>query len=114
MVQEMTVQALVCLLEREIEERRTLVAALRARMGGEPKAAPAARRTGVGAAVVAILREAGRPMHGLGEILPALNARGFEVSRRAGFASVVLRTGQTVRTAPGTYALKSARDVVAG
>jgi hypothetical protein len=104
---ELTVKALVCLLKREIEERRALVAALEARVGEAPQPA---RRTGVSAAAVEILREVGRPMHGLGEILPMLKARGFDVSKRAGFASVVMRSGQVVRTAPGTYALKPAAD----
>src|ERR1700723_434599 len=111
MDREMTVQALMCLLEREIEERRALIGALKARMGDGPQPTRTMRRMGIGAAAVDVLREAGRPMHGLHEILPALKGRGFDVGRRGGFASVVLRTGQIERTAPGTYALKPARDV---
>jgi hypothetical protein len=109
---ELTVKALVCQLKREIEERRTLLAGLEARCGEEPETQQPtpARRTGMTAAAVEVLREVGRPMHGLGEILPALKARGFDVSKRAGFASVIMRSGQVVRVAPGTYALKPARD----
>ena len=43
-------------------------------------------------------------MHGLDELLPALAARGYRVRNRSGFATILLRTGKIVRTAPGTYA----------
>jgi hypothetical protein len=109
MDREITVKALVCLLKEEIAERRVLLAGLETRLG-EDGPSPAHKRTGMGAAAVEILREGGRPMHGLGEILPALKARGFDVSRRAGFASVMMRNPEVVRTAPGTYALKPTAD----
>ena len=111
MNRETTIGDFVSLLKREIEERQTIIAALEARLGSEPAipAAPAPRgkrSAGIGAAAVKILREVGRPMHGLGEILPALEARGFTVAHRAGFATTLMRTGEIDRVAPGTYAAK--------
>ena len=53
-----------------------------------------------------ILREAGRPMHGLTELLPALEARGIKVKHTAGLATILMRTGMVERTAPGTFAVK--------
>jgi len=110
MDREITVKALVCLLREEIAERRALLAGLEARLGEDAHSSSAPKRSGMSAAAVEILREVGRPMHGLGEILPALKARGFDVSRRAAFASVMMRNPAVVRTAPGTYALKPAAD----
>jgi hypothetical protein len=49
-------------------------------------------------------------MHGLHEILPALQARGFVLRSRAGFATTLLRTGQVRRTAPGTFAYAGGAD----
>lgn len=116
MDRDTTVREFVCALKREIEERRTLIAALEARVGSDEKPEPASPRvcrTGMTSAVLDILREAGRPMHALNEVIPALEARGFTVRSKGGFATLMLRTGQVVRTAPGTYALKPAVDAAA-
>ena len=90
MDRNMTVGDLVSLLRREIEQRQSLLAELESRLD----AAPAVRRKGAGLAAVEILRAAGRPMHGLGEILPALQTEGYELNSRAGFATLLLRTGK--------------------
>ena len=90
-------------LKREIEERQRLVSELEARVGAEP----APRKTGHTHAAVEILREAGRPMHGLDEVLPALEAMGYRPVSRAGFGTGLLRTGKIIRTAPGTFAYKA-------
>ena len=107
----MTVRGLVSLLRDEITQRETLIATLEERLDTAPPPKPAAPRgESVGSAVIAVLREVGRPMHGLGEIIPALEARGVMIKNKAGFATALLRTRKIVRTAPGTFALAS--DVV--
>lgn len=97
-------------LRREVDDRQLLIYALSERLD-EPTKSPATTeaptRVGVAQAAADILREAGRPMHGLHEILPALRARGFAPKSRAGFATLLLRTGKIIRTAPGTYAYKA-------
>lgn len=99
MDRNMTVGDLVSLLRREIEQRQSLLAELESRID----AAPVTRKKGAGVAAVEILRAAGRPMHGLGEILPQLQTSGYELASKAGFATLLLRTGQVRRTAPGTF-----------
>ena len=94
----------VSLLKREIADRQALLATL------EPLLTPPPR-SGVGRAAVEILREAGRPMHGLREIVPALEAKGFEFKTQAGFATTLLRTGYIRRTAPGTFAYDPKGDL---
>jgi len=103
MTRDTTVRDLVSLLRREIADRQALVERLEAIVGTEPPT----RTKGIGAAAVEILRDAGRPMHARGEILPALEARGFKPKSTAGFATTLLRTGQIRRTAPGTFAYGS-------
>jgi hypothetical protein len=111
MNRDTTIGDLVSLLKREIAERQTLIAALEARLGPE-RAAPVAKvakksDVSVATAAAEILREKGRPMHGLDEILPALAERGIIVRNRNGFGTTMLRNPEIVRTAPGTYGLKS-------
>lgn len=106
MNREMSVGELLSELKREIADRQRLVDELEARVGGEP-----ARKTGMAAAAIAILKDAGRPMHGLHEILPALQAKGFVVGSRAGFSTALLRTGSVERVAPGTFRYKTNLDV---
>jgi len=81
-----------------------------------PRAAPQARGhpppNGIYAAALEILRAAGRPMHGLSEILPALEARGLVVSRYA-LAGNLMRTGAVERTGRGTFGLKKGGDSTA-
>jgi hypothetical protein len=60
---------------------------------------------GVGAAAISILEAAQRPLHGLTEIVPALESAGYRVSRHA-LATTLLRTSRIVRVARGTYALR--------
>jgi hypothetical protein len=100
MDRNMTVGDLVSLLRREIAQRQSLLKELESRLD----AAPSARKKGAGLAAVEILRAAGRPMHGLGEILPALHTSGYEINSKAGLPALLLRTGQVRRTAPGTFA----------
>jgi len=109
MDREMTVGALVRLLRDEIAERETLLVGLEMRLGRDPPpdAPPREKGPSIASAVVAVLREVGRPMHGLDEIIPALAARGIHVKNKAGFATLLLRTRQIVRTSPGTFGLAS-------
>lgn len=86
------------LLRREIADRQVLVAKLESMLTPSPRT-----RTGLSQAAVEILQKAGRPMHGLREILPALEARGFAVSKK-GFATALIRSGRIRRIAPGTFA----------
>jgi hypothetical protein len=68
---------------------------------------PARKRrnnVGVGRAAIEILRRAGRPMHGLSEIVPALQAAGYHVHAH-GLATTLLRTGLVERTGRGTFAV---------
>jgi hypothetical protein len=74
------------------------VSGKRARRGG--------KKPSIAHASIEILREAGRPMHGLREIIPALAARGVKVKQKASLATILLRTGEIERTSPGTYGLK--------
>ena len=69
--------------------------------------AAAYARTGLGVATaaVAILEAAERPLHGLTEIVPALEAAGYRVSRHA-LATTLLRNARIVRVGRGTYALR--------
>jgi hypothetical protein len=102
MEREMTVRDFLALLRGEIAERQKLVTEMEARIAPSP-----GRKSGQTAAAVEILRTAGRPMHGLQELLPALEAQGYVIGSRAGFGTGLLRTGQIVRTAPGTFAYKA-------
>ncbi len=114
----------ITLLRKEIDERKTALSILEALVAQGVTALPAVangagpasrggRRRGgrggkqtVGQAAVAIMRAAGRPLHGLREIIPALEAQGYKISHRAGLATTLLRTGEVVRTSPGTFAVK--------
>lgn len=62
------------------------------------------KKPSIAIASVRILREAGRPMHGVHELVPALAARGFRIKYGSGLGTLLLRTGEIERTAPGTYA----------
>jgi hypothetical protein len=120
MQRNMPVGAAIDLLRKEIAEKQSVLAALEAMVtagtestahalptNGAPK--PGARRgkkLSVARAGLEILKTAGRPMHGLREIVPALEAQGYKIKHRAGFATVLLRTNQVERTAPGTFKLK--------
>ena len=108
MTRDMTVGDLVSLLKREIADRQRLVDDLEARVAPKPTGPRVPRKTSVASATAEILRETGRPMHGLDEIFPELSRRGLAPRSRAGFATTLLRTGEIVRTAPGTYALRDA------
>jgi hypothetical protein len=123
--QDMPIGSAIALLKKEIDDRQRALTALEAMVsqsagrgavaqvnGHAPRAAPTSGRGGkrpkIGEAAVEILRAAGRPMHGLREVLPALEAQGYKISHRAGLATMLLRTKRVVRTAPGTFALKEA------
>jgi uracil phosphoribosyltransferase len=106
MGRDTTIGELLALLKSEITDRKALVDKLESMVGAEPPT----RTKGLALAAVEILRAAGRPMHGLHEILPALQARGFVLRSRAGFATTLLRTGQVRRTAPGTFAYAGGAD----
>ena len=110
MDRSMTVGDLVSLLRREITERQALLAQLEARIEDAP---PPTKKKGIGLAAVEIIQAAGRPMHGLDEILPALVARGYEVKRREGFATTLLRIRGIRRVAPGTFTYEPGADAPA-
>ena len=123
---DMTVGALAATVRKEIEERKTFLAMLEAVMaqgvspstpytGGSvvPITSAIKHRRGrggkkpsVAAASLEILRQAGRAMHGLRELLPAVEAQGLKVKHKAGFATTLMRTGRVDRVAPGTFAIK--------
>lgn len=102
-------------LKREIAERQSALAILQALVekvpaptaNGHPPRGHPPRETGLVRAAVAVLKAAGRPMHGVSEVIPALEAQGYRVKHRSGFSSLLLRTGEVLRTAPGTFAYRS-------
>lgn len=121
-----TVDDLLQLLDRKIEDYRHLKFAVEAIVHpgkrptnpSLPPTPPASAvnaathaRTGqsVGSAALAILRAANRPMHGLSELVPALERQGYRVSRH-GLATTLLRTGQVVRTGRGTFAARELHE----
>jgi hypothetical protein len=103
MDRETTIGDFVSLLKQEIAERQKLVDELESRVGKEPRATS---RSGLGAEAIEILRAAGRPMHGLHELLPELERRGYTMRSRGNLAGALLSTKRITRTAPGTFALK--------
>jgi hypothetical protein len=123
---ETPISVVMTTLQKEIDERKSMLAMLQALVasGASPSApftnggvgAPiitsgirkrgSKRVGGVGAAAVQVVRAAGRPLHGLREIIPALEAQGYKIKHRAGLATTLLRTGALERVAPGTFGLK--------
>ena len=106
-----TIGAVVTTLRREIDERKTLLAMLEAitATGASAPAETIRRRRNRSPIVVAsleILRDAGRPMHGLTELLPALEARGLKLAHPASLATALMRSGEVDRPSPGTFAAK--------
>jgi hypothetical protein len=115
---ETPIGAAIALLKKEIAEKQAALNVLEGLVtqdssgGARPPsngAASRARRgkkTTVGKAAVEILRASARPMHGIREIIPALESDGYKVKHKAGLATTLLRTGEIERTAPGTFAFK--------
>jgi hypothetical protein len=122
---DVTIGVLATALQKEIDEKTTFLAMLKAVMaqgvspstpygaGGGGSVVPITsgkRRRGkkptIAAASLEILRAAGRPLHGLREILPALEAQGIKIKHKAGLATVLMRTGEVERTSPGTFAVR--------
>jgi hypothetical protein len=111
--------AAIATLKKEAADRQSAAAileALIATVTGEPTSpaeeGPRHRRrgkrgAGCGQAAIEIIRAAGRPLHGLTEILPALEARGYRIER-SGLPTTLMRTKRIRRTAPGTFGLKDA------
>jgi hypothetical protein len=117
------------LLRKERDERNTAIAILEALIaqgvspsspvnvagvtpittvgvGGKKYRAGKKGRQSVASAALAILRAAGRPMHGLREIVPALEAQGYKLKHKAVLATTLMRSGDVERTAPGTFMAK--------
>jgi len=116
------------LLRKERDERNTAIAILEAliaqgvspsspvtvagvtpvitTVGGKKYRAGKKGRASVASAALAILRAAGRPMHGLREIVPALEAQGYKLKHKAGLATTLMRSGDVERTSPGTFMAK--------
>ncbi len=117
----MPIAAAIAALKKEAADRQSAAAileALIATVGSEPRSVgddgPRRRRRGKrrdGSARVAIeiIRAAGRPLHGLREIVPALEARGFHI-KKSGLPTTLMRSGGIERTAPGTFGLKAAAE----
>lgn len=123
---EMTLTAGIAAMEKEREALGTAISMLRALIasgvspgtvvgtsngvvvpitpGKRPRRG--GKKPSIAAASLEILRQAGRPMHGLRELLPALEAMGLKVKHKAGLATILMRTGEVVRTSPGTFAMK--------
>lgn len=123
-----SIGSVIALLRKEIAERQTALYMLEALIAGgtSPASAangvplpplPVAAASGpqrrkrptqsIARAAVELLRATGRPMHGLREIIPALEAQGYKFKHKTGLATTLMRTGKVDRTAPGTFALKS-------
>ena len=108
----MRIGAVIAQLRKEIADKQTALATLEALVAGNesppesaPVKMPVERQYGMGKAAVEILKAAGRPLHGRRELLPALEAKGFKV-RTTHIATMLMRTKQVTRTAPGTFAYK--------
>ena len=114
-----TIGAALAALRKEVADRQSAMAILEALVAtgasdaghAEPGTSRRRRRGktrpgGVGQITIEIIRAAGRPLHGLREIVPALQARGLKPRSTAGLATTLLRTGAIERTAPGTFGLK--------
>jgi hypothetical protein len=116
--------SMIGVLEREVEEKTKALFILKAFLAQPVTAStetPATSRirTARGAnthsaakTAVEILREAGRPLHGLREIVPALMARGYSISP-AGLPSALIRFPEVVRVAPGTFAYQGGGEAAA-
>lgn len=122
-----TIGVTMTMLRRELDERRTMLSMLEAITGRgaaplitAPDAPTATRpsrrhhdgRPSIAAAAEAILRSANRPMHGLREILPLLEAQGYHLAHRASLAGTLTRGRRIVRTAPGTFAVAGGADTL--
>ncbi len=114
----MPIGAAIAALKREVADRQSALAILEALLAPSGQSAPTTtngttrrrrkgkRRGGSARLAVEIIRAAGRPMHGLTEIIPALEARGLKFKNPSGLATALMRTGEIERTAPGTFGLK--------
>jgi hypothetical protein len=116
---EMPIATAIAILKKEIADKQAALSVLEGLVtqGAPSINAPSAngvtvraRRGGkklaIGKAAVEILKTAGRPMHGIREVMPALEAQGYKIKHKAGLATTLLRTGEVERTAPGTFAFK--------
>ena len=127
--EQVPIGTVMAMLRKRIEDMQSALAVLEALVAGGTETAPMEyvswtvpipgpgsveptrkrrrrKRMSVGDAAVELLRAAGRPMHGLREIVPALLADGFKIANPSGLATSLMRTGLVVRTAPGTFGLK--------
>jgi hypothetical protein len=107
----MPLSSAIALLEKEIAEKQAALAALKAlyARGTPPIELPRGRggkKPSIATAAIAILKAAGRPMHGQRELLPALEAQGIKIKHPAGLPTILLRTKRVERTSRGTYAFK--------
>jgi hypothetical protein len=118
---DMPIATVIAILKKEIADRQAALSVLEGLVApGTPGVSPVAtptngtgvrgkrggKKLAIGKAAVEILRSAGRPMHGLREVMPALEAQGYKIKHKAGLATTLLRTGEVERTAPGTFAFK--------
>jgi hypothetical protein len=116
---DMTVGDAITALKKEIQDRAKTLSVLEQMVanqgpeeepGSHPRQddAPRARRRSspgsVGSNAVEILQAAGRPMHGLRELLPALQARGLKPSKASLPTTLMRQKSRIRRTAPGTWA----------
>jgi hypothetical protein len=120
----MTVRDAIALLEAEIAEKKTLLAALKSAVGapksngaaetsggalGGQAALPSARQVPAGrplplpAAAALALKEAGKPMHALHELLPLLAGRGVKVSNTT-LPTALSRAKNVRKISPGVWA----------
>jgi hypothetical protein len=110
----MTVGDAIASLRKEIQDRAKALSVLEEMVANSGPESPAPmiqgrrRRKGgppqsVGAHAVDVLHTAGKPMHALREILPALLARGLKVSKQS-LPTTLGRQKELRRTARGTWA----------
>ena len=94
----LSIAEVLAILKTEIAQRQATVSTLEGLLaGGEHPSAGSPTRgrprgtNSVAAVTIEILREVGRPMHGIGEIVPALRARGVHIKNNNGLATALLR-----------------------
>jgi len=111
----------IAALEREIEDKRRTLATLKALLVGAPREvritengpviavlggnAGAHKVMTVGGAAVEILRDAGRPLHGLRELLPMLQERGVKVDKNT-LPTALGRQTVLKKVEPGVWAYR--------
>jgi hypothetical protein len=105
----MSIDTEIAFLERESADEQRRLAALRACQRARlpsHRRVPGTGRLSFARAAIEVLKVTGRPVHGTRELLPVLEVLGYTLKHRSGLPTVLMRTGQVERVAPGTFALR--------